>query len=132
MATGSYGTPTHKETGNINTVSYTWTAAGGVVAQTKTEAATAGVPAIKGQIQRVLLIPDEGGTQPDDNYDATLLDDDGFDILDADGTDMSEDRPGDDLRQLTPVVFDGVPRLQVTNAGTTNAGLVRIIYLRGD
>lgn len=43
----------------------------------------------RGRLMRVIFVPDGGGTQPSDNYDVTLLDENGIDLLGGLGANRS-------------------------------------------
>ena len=45
--------------------------------------------AYTGEIVRFVAVPDAGGTQPTDNFDVVLNDQDGYDILAASGANLS-------------------------------------------
>jgi hypothetical protein len=92
-------------------------------------------PHISGEILRVVFAPGAGGVQPTDNYDVTLLDGDGFDILQG----LGANRDNVNKEQLVPLVGDGTTtnqrtfvnsplELQVANAGDSKQGSVTIYY----
>ena len=93
--------------------------------------------AVSGAIARVVFIPDANA--PTDNYDVTLTDSDGIDVLAGQGTDLdtavaSSVCPGIPLTDGTTTsvlltVVDSILTLNVTNAGDSNAGKV-VVYVR--
>lgn len=83
-----------------------------------------------GVIYRVVFEPGSSATQPTDLYDVTLTDDDGIDILDGAGGDLSN-ATTDQLQGLIGVsaVANSKLTLTVLNAGNSKTGTV-IVYLR--
>jgi hypothetical protein len=136
--TGSYGAVTHNHNDRtICNIQHNWTshASTGNVASTAAEAATAGLPYIRGgEFVGIVLSP--GATAPNDNYEVTLLDDDGRDLLSWDGTghgtDLGSNTAVTQYIPTIPIPFYGYPRIQVTNAGNSKIGNVVIYYRRGD
>ena len=94
---------------------------------------TPSVKSYTGIIERAIFIPDAGGTQPLDNYDVTLLDSDGIDVLIANGTGtnlnnaltIQKDNVSDGLGAIVATTLS----LVVENAGADNGGKV-IVYIR--
>ena len=130
--TGSYDTITHvnnSSRGRFCYLSYGWVASSGSVASTDAEAIAAGLPTISGAVLRVVTTPDSGGTQPDDDYDVTLLDSFGIDVLGGSGANRDETN-SEHVNLTTPVVVNSALRLQVSNAGGSNGGTVTIYYER--
>lgn len=93
---------------------------------------------VSGRIQRVVFVP-SATAAPTANYDVTLLDSDGVDVLSGQGANLSETTassicPGIALKDGTttsvvPGVVDSVLTLNVSNAGDSKAGKV-IVYVR--
>lgn len=81
----------------------------------------------RGYIRQVEFIPDGGGTAPDDNYDATLVDEAGVDFLQAQGADLGQSTSTLILFD-PPIYHDAVGRLDlvIANAGNANGGTVHI------
>lgn len=87
---------------------------------------------IGGYIVRVTVVPGSGGSAPTDLYDATLVDADNIDVLDATGA---------NLAAATGVTFNfdpplflpsgGTLDLVIANAGNAKTGRVDI-YIDGD
>lgn len=89
---------------------------------------------IDGEIYRVVFQPDSSGTQPTDQYDVVLNDDDSMDVLLGLGADLSNAAD----TQIVPIMTDGTNyygrvavhgmlTLVVSNAGNAKGGIV-IIY----
>jgi hypothetical protein len=92
--------------------------------------ATATTGAIFGTILRVATNP--GATAPTDNYDVTLSDADGFDILyglgaNRDTANTESISPVDPVSGVPPVVA-GPLSLSVSSAGASKVGTVVIYY----
>lgn len=112
-------------------VSLAWTcSAGGAVSGTPTVQ-------VRGEIVRVTFVPGTAGNQPTDQYDVTLLDSGGVDVLLGLGTNQSNTT----VNSLCPLIGDGVTKnqrvavndtleLQVANAGNAKKGTV-YVYLAG-
>jgi len=92
---------------------------------------------LSGQIERVCFIPDSGGTQPTDQYDVTLEDDNGLDVLQGLGANLSNATATDVVPVVTdgnagnasPTAIDDKLELKVANAGNAKGGKV-ILYIR--
>ena len=92
---------------------------------------------LSGQILRVVFKPDSGGTQPSDLYDVTLKDDEGQDVLQGLGANLSNTTVKEIVPVVTngtagnmaPVAIDDTLTLAVTNAGNAKGGQI-IIWLR--
>ena len=87
---------------------------------------------VGGYLVRVTVVPGSGGSAPTDLYDATLVDADNIDVLNATGA---------NLAQATGATFNFDPPLFVPRAGTldlviANAGNAKTgrvdIYIDGD
>lgn len=94
-------------------------------------------PLVSGEILKAVFIP--GSPAPTDNYDVTITDTDSMDVLAGQGADRSTNTkqsvaPGVPLKDGTttsvgPMVVNSTLTLNVTNAGDSKAGTVRI-YVR--
>lgn len=92
---------------------------------------------IEGTIVRVVTNP--GSTAPTDNYDMTITDEDGYDILAGQGSNRDTSTtesfvPGipftdGTTTSVAPVVVDGNLTLTISNAGATKDGSV-VLYVR--
>lgn len=60
-------------------------------------------PDVSGKLMCVVFTPDGGGTQPTDLYDVTLVDEDGFDVLQGKGANLSNVNASN----VVPLVGDG-------------------------
>lgn len=110
-------------------VSLAWTcSAGGAVSGTPTVQ-------VRGEIVRVTFIPGTAGNQPTDQYDVTLLDTSGVDVLAGLGANLSNAAAS----HACPLIGNGVTtnqrmavndtlELQVANAGNAKRGTV-CVYL---
>ena len=121
------GTVTVSETtiGSIKLVKFTWTSSAGGAADGATTLT------YDGGIQRIVTVPDGGGTQPTDLYDITLLDGNGVDVLVANGANRSntatEQVPGSALG----ITVASALTLHVTNAGNAKGGVVYVYVATG-
>jgi hypothetical protein len=94
--------------------------------------------AVSGAIARVVFIP-SAVVAPTDNYDVTLTDADGIDVLAGQGTDLdtavaSSVCPGIPLKDGTTTavvvtIVDSILTLNVSGAGDAKAGKV-VVYVR--
>jgi hypothetical protein len=84
---------------------------------------------VSGILYRVAFVPDGGGTQPTDLYDVTIEDDDGVDVLAANGSNLSNATKSQHIDAGRAV--DGKLELKVSNAGNAKGGLVALyVYVR--
>lgn len=94
---------------------------------------------VGGLLVRVTFIPDSGGTQPSNNYNVTLLDDNDMDVLAGHGVGLSNTttthfQPGLPLKDgvttsIGPIFISDILHLSVTGAGDSKGGKV-VLYLR--
>lgn len=76
-------------------------------------------------IRQVKFVPASGGTQPSDQYDITLVDTSGVDVLFGAGANLSNATPAMSRLSPAPLVdADDVVDLVVGNAGSAKAGTV--------
>jgi len=75
------------------------------------------------------LITDPGATAPTDNYDVTILDDDGYDVLMGAGVDRDTANTEQKLESVLGVCLNSRLRLNIANAGNSKVGVV-ILYIR--
>lgn len=95
--------------------------------------------AVSGEILRVVTVPNGGGTVPTANYDVTLLDEHGLDVLNGRGANRSDTNPEQFMPGVTvsdgtnngaaPVAVSGILELRVANAGAAKGGTV-VLYVR--
>tara|TARA_R110002110_G_scaffold365517_1_gene575518 strand:- start:196 stop:579 length:384 start_codon:yes stop_codon:yes gene_type:complete len=86
---------------------------------------------VQGEIQSVHYFPDAGGTQPSDNYDLTMADSYGVDILTATGANLSQTTDTYAVPALSTyfkvVIEAGSYDLVVANAGNAKGGIVEVV-----
>jgi len=102
------------------------------------EPSTVKTDPMRGHIVRVDFMPNTGTTQPTSLYDVTLLDENGLDLLQGQGADLSNSAnssvvPGISITDGTTtgvreVIVDGTMELRVANAGAAKTGTV-IVYM---
>lgn len=86
--------------------------------------------AYDGLLERVVFIPDSGGTQPTNLYDVVLNDPNGIDVLNGQGANLSNVAASVVLASSGLMAVAGEKlTLGVTNAGDSKGGMV-IVYLR--
>tara|TARA_R100000664_G_scaffold17192_1_gene26114 strand:+ start:4405 stop:4788 length:384 start_codon:yes stop_codon:yes gene_type:complete len=89
------------------------------------------IPMIQGEIQSVHYFPDAGGTQPSDNYDLTMSDSYGVDILTGTGANLSQTTDTYAVPALSTYfkvfIEAGSYDLVVANAGNAKGGIVEVI-----
>jgi len=98
--------------------------------------ASASTTRLNGVIGRVCFESDAGGTQPDDNWDVTLTDDTGFDILVGAGANVDRSATqcivpmiqDSDGTNQSVVLIDDIIDLAVSNAGNAKGGIVHIYF----
>jgi hypothetical protein len=121
---------TYDETRSIRSVVWSWTSsAGGGVSGFDTKP-------ISGELLRFVTNP--GATAPTDNYDVTLLDADGVDVLGTQGTDRdtanSEQFPPlivgtiGAASYVRPVAVNGPLSLVIAAAGDSKQGTITLYY----
>jgi hypothetical protein len=121
------GTVTVTEYGGVSQtvkkITFVWTSAAGGAADKQT------VLDYSGAVQRVVTIPTGGGTAPTDQYDCTLLDDDGADVCYGNAA----NRATATIEQILPANLGHIAGsklyLHVTNAGAAKSGTL-IAYIR--
>jgi len=80
--------------------------------------------AYTGELKRFVTIPDGGGTQPSDNYDITITDGDGVDVLAGAGANRDNVATEQVLAASLGCVANDTLTLNVTNAGDAKGGIV--------
>lgn len=121
MAAGTV-TTTEERLANVSKITFAWTAGTGGDAGTASGQTT--YP-YSGVLLRVVTFPGTGGTQPTDNYDLTLTDEDGVDV--AAGLLANRDDTNAEwvTSGLGAVVGDKLT-INVTNAGSGKAGTCEV------
>ncbi len=84
---------------------------------------------VSGVLERIVTIPDGGGTAPTTLYDVVLNDADGLDVLNGAGANLSATVSAQVGPALTggQMAIDGVLDLVVSNAGNAKGGTVVVI-----
>ena len=114
-------TTTEEPYGSVKKISFDWLSSAGGAADATTTGYYSGV------ISRVVTIPDSGGTQPTDNYDLVLNDDDSVDLLDGQGANRDNTNTEQLLTGLG-VMANAKITLGITNAGNAKGGQT-IVYI---
>lgn len=128
LAVGTVTVATTTVLGNVDRYTITWvSSAGGAVS------GNAFTP--RGYLLEVKFVPATGGTQPSDQYDVTLVDGDGVDVLTQGGTSHGANLSNASASRVlftTPVPLDGSTTLDlvVANAGNAKGGTVVILVRR--
>lgn len=108
--------------GSVKKVAFTWTSSAGGAADGTTTAAYNGV------IERLVTVP-SGSSAPTDNYDITIVDEDGTDVLMGSGQNRDTSATEQVLASSLGVVANDKLTLHVTNAGSATSGVV-YLYVR--
>jgi hypothetical protein len=108
--------------GSLRKIRFDWTSDAAGAADAVTE------KAYNGCLERLVTIPD-GVAAPTDNYDATLLDEDGADILMGAGANRDTANTEQVLASSLGCVANDVLALHITNAGNAKKGAL-LVYLR--
>lgn len=121
---GAAGTVTVAEEGfgSVKKITWTWTSTAGGAA----DLATVGV--YTGKIEALVTNPD-GVAAPTDNYDLTITDADGTDVLSAAGLNRDTANTEIVLSASLGIVANDKLTLNVTNAGSATSGVVHL-YIR--
>lgn len=114
-------TTTEETFGTVKKITFDWLSSAGGAADATTTKVYSGI------LERVVFVPDSGGTAPDPAYDVVLNDDDSIDLLDGAGANLSATATYQ--VQNAGAVSNGALTLGVTNAGDANGGLV-YVYIR--
>ena len=85
--------------------------------------------AITGVIERAVIVPNTSTTQPTDQWDVTITDEDGVDVLQGYGANLSNAHTTVITGELLGACAHDLLTLGVTNAGNSKTGLV-ILYVR--
>jgi hypothetical protein len=108
--------------GSVKKIAWTWTATAGGAADLVT------ANAYNGAIERLVTVPDSG-TAPTDNYDITVTDEDGTDVLMGAGANRDTLVTEQVLASSLGVVANDKLTLNITNAGSGGKG-VTYLYIR--
>jgi hypothetical protein len=113
-------TVTEETSGHIKKITWTWTATAGGAADLITSGTYTG--------EIVGLVTDPGASAPTDNWDVSITDGDGTDVLNALGANRDTANTEQVVTGMGYVVNDKLT-VNVTNAGNATNGLV-ILYIR--
>ena len=118
-------TTTSTKNGSLVTYSMNW------LSDASGDVDTDAIPMVQGEIQKVSYLPDAGGTQPSDNYDLTMADSYGVDILTATGANLSQTTDTWAVPALSTyfkvIIPAGSYDLVIENAGNAKGGIVEVI-----
>ncbi|HEY3363952.1 MAG TPA: hypothetical protein VGK74_02715 [Symbiobacteriaceae bacterium] len=104
-------------------IAFAWTSTAGGIATATTDGA------YSGEIRRLVTVPGTAGAQPTDQYDVTVNDQDGTDVLMGAGANRSNAATEQVLASSLGVVANDTLALSITNAGNAKSGTV-YLYLR--
>ncbi len=122
--TVTYTEEIHGIFGRIKKITMAWTCtAGGAVSGTLTDSV------FNGEIVRLVTVPGTAGNAPTDNYDVTIVDEDGTDVLMGAGVDRDTANTEQVLATSLGVVANDKLELRVANAGSAKSGTV-YLYIR--
>jgi len=113
----------------IKKIKWAWTtdsANGAIVDATATGQANKTTYKYSGEIVRLITKPTDG---PTDNYDVTILDDDGYDVLMGGGLDRDTTNTEQVNASSLGVCLASQLRLNIATAGNTKSGVV-ILYIK--
>jgi len=109
---------------SVKKITFSWTSsAGGIVSGTST------TNAFSGEIRRLVTVPGTAGDAPDDNYNVTVVDEDGTDVLMGGGLLRDTANTEQVLASSLGCVANDKLELRVAAAGNSNKGVV-YLYLR--
>lgn len=114
-------TVTEESLGNVHKIKWAWTSAVGGAADLVTAGNYAG--------DVVSLVTDPGAAAPTDNYDVTITDAEGYDVLQGAGANRDTANTEQAAPAAASVAF-GKLTLNVSNAGDAKEG-VAVLYIRG-
>lgn len=121
MASGTV-TITEETFGTIKKIKFAWTSTAGGAASDTT------VNAYSGKILGLATVPD-GVAAPTDNYDVTVTDEDGMDVLMGGGADRDTADTEYVLSTSLGAVANDKLTLNISNAGNAKKGVV-YLYIR--
>lgn len=109
--------------GNVKEIVFTWTSASDGTASGTT------VNAYDGKVELLTTDPAAAGAAPTDNYDVTLTDANGVDVLGGAGVDRDTANTEQRVASLLGVVASSKLTLNIANAGDTKQG-VTVVHIR--
>jgi hypothetical protein len=107
----------------VQKVKFAWTSAVGGAADGTT------TYSYSGKIELLTTVPSGGGTAPSDNYDVTVVDSDGINVLAGAGADRDVANTEQVLGTSLGAVASSTLTIHVTNAGDAKQGTV-YLYIR--
>lgn len=116
-------TVTESSIGNVHKVKWTWTSTAGGAA----DLVTPGVYA--GEVIALVTDPAAGGSAPTDNYDITITDPEGYDVMQGAGADRDTANTETAVPAAKSIAF-GPLTLNVAAAGDTKSGIA-VLYIQG-
>jgi hypothetical protein len=111
--------------GALKKIKMAWTAS----ADTGAVSGTLTTGVYNGEIIRLVTVPGKAGDAPDADYDVTVLDEDGTDVLMGAGANRHTSNTEQVLASSLGCVANDKLELRVANAGNANKGTV-YLYLR--
>lgn len=111
------------QTSGMRAYTYSWTSDGSGNVSTNSVIVSPGA-----YLRQVALIPSGGAAQPDDNYDVSLKDSHGTDLLGGLGTDCDQTIALEISQLHVWVDRSAVLQLVISGAGATNGGSVVLWY----
>lgn len=114
---------TEKTHGSVKKVVWTW------ISDDQGDASEATTGALDGDLLGLTTVPAGGGSAPTDNYDITITDSDGHDVLLGAGADRDTSNTEHVARASLAGVSGSPLTLTVANAGDTKSGTV-VLYVR--
>lgn len=121
--------PNYADLAKLRKVKWAWTSATGGAIADQTADGQVNKTTYKYTGEVVRLITNPGSTAPTDNYDVTILDDDGYDVLMGAGADRDTANTEQVLASSLGVCIDSQLRLNIANAGDAKVGEV-ILYIK--
>lgn len=107
----------------VKKIKFTWTSASDGTASGSTT-----FP-YDGKVELLTTVPGTSGAAPSDNYDLTLTDSDGVDVLGGGGANRDTANTEQVLGSSLGAVAGSLLTLNVTNAGDSKSGVV-YVYIR--
>ncbi len=116
---------TEETYGTVKKITMAWTSS----ADTGAVSGTSTTNAFSGEVIRLVTVPATAGDAPDDNYNVTVLDEDGTDVLMGAGAARDTANTEQVLGSSLGCVANDKLELRVSAAGNSNKGTV-YLYIR--
>lgn len=115
----------------IRKIKWVWTATDAGIVAASTTAGQVPTTTYKytGELVRLITIPAGSTSAPDDNYDVTVLDEDGYDVLMSGGLNRDTANTEQVLGSSLGVCLNTTLSLRIAGAGDANGGTV-ILYIK--